>query len=55
MEFVYTQKHVKTVYRPFGSIDFHASAGIPAFRVQRVKERERGREDAVGLLYEKGG
>ena len=27
----------KTVYRPFGSIDFHAVAGIPAFRVQRVK------------------
>ena len=28
----------KTVYRPFGSIGFHAAAGIPAFRVQRVKE-----------------
>ena len=27
----------KTVYRPFGSIGFHAAAGIPAFRVQRVK------------------
>ena len=26
----------KTVYRPFGSIDFHAVAGIPPFRVQRV-------------------
>ena len=27
----------KMVYRPFGSIGFHAAAGIPAFRVQRVK------------------
>ena len=25
------------VYRPFGSVDFHAAAGIPAFRIQRVK------------------
>ena len=35
---LYTNRSTwKTVYRPFGSIDFHASAGIPAFRVQRVK------------------
>ena len=34
---LYTNRSTwKTVYRPFGSIDFHATAGIPAFRVQRV-------------------
>ncbi len=39
MGFVYTvhRSTWKTVYRPFGSIGFHAAAGIPAFRVQRVK------------------
>ena len=35
MAYVYKQSMWKTVYRPFGSIDFHAATGI-LFRVQRI-------------------
>ena len=43
----------KKVYRPFGSIDFPASAGIPAFRVQRVNitVRKHRRTQHLNVAY----
>ena len=45
MAFVYKQKHVED-----GSIDFHAVAGIPAFRVQRVKELNKKNIISMNIL-----